>query len=71
MKINKVCPKCKSTDIIKVEGSAKGYGAGNNIPIGHTILSYVKVARYICCDCGYVEEWVDMEDIPKIKKKYE
>ena len=70
MKIKRTCPKCKSTEIIRIEGSAKGYGAGNNIPMGATIFSYVKVPRYVCCECGYSEEWIDLEDIPKLKKKF-
>jgi len=68
MKNNKQCPKCNSTDIIRVNGSSRGYGAGNNIMIGTTIFSAVKVNRYICCNCGFCEEWIDTEDISKIKK---
>lgn len=70
MKLTKVCPKCSGTDIIRVEGSAGAYGAGNNIPIGVTIFSWVKVPRYVCCDCGYSEEWIDKKDILKLKNKY-
>ena len=70
MKITKICPKCNSKDIIRIEGSVKVYWAGNNIPMGVTILSYVKVPRYVCCGCGYAEEWIDMEDIPRLKKKF-
>ncbi|MDO5560928.1 MAG: hypothetical protein Q4F95_15205 [Oscillospiraceae bacterium] len=42
MKISHKCPKCASIDILRVEGSAQAYGAGNNIPVGITIFSYVK-----------------------------
>lgn len=70
MKGSKKCPKCESTDMIRVEGSAGGYGSGNNIPIGATIFTYVKVPRYVCCDCGYAEEWIDLGDLPKLKKKF-
>lgn len=70
MKMKRECPKCNSTDIIRIDGSVKAYGTGNNIPIGATIFSYVKVPRYVCCNCGYSEEWIDLEDIPKLKKKY-
>ena len=70
MKITKICPKCNSNDIIRIEGNAKAYGAGNNIPIGFSILTYVKVPRYVCCRCGYTEEWIDREDIPKLEKKF-
>lgn len=70
MKFSSQCPKCHSMDILRIEGSAKAYGAGNNIPMGATIFSYVKVPRYVCCSCGYTEEWIDKEDIPRLKKKF-
>ncbi len=70
MKNTKTCPKCSSADILFVPGNAGAYGTGNNIQTGLTILSAVLVNRYICCDCGYTEEWVDREDIDKLKKKY-
>lgn len=75
MKTTNVCPKCSNTDIIRVEGSVKPYGAGNNISMGSVskgsvIASFVKVPRYICGECGYTEEWIDVEDLPKLKKKF-
>lgn len=70
MKRTRVCPKCSSTDIIRVEGKAGAYGSGNNIPVGMTIFSAVLVHRYVCCDCGYSEEWIDKEDIQELKRKY-
>ena len=68
MKNTNKCPKCNSTDIKRVNGSARGYGAGNNIMIGMTVFSAVNVNRYICCNCGFCEEWIDKEDIQKIKE---
>ena len=56
MKNTGVCPKCGGAQIIRIEGQAKAYGAGNNIPVGMTIFSYVRVPRYVCMDCGYSEE---------------
>ncbi len=70
MKNTKICPKCGSGDIIFVPGTAEAYGAGNNIRVGATIFSSVLVHRYVCCDCGYSEEWISKEDIEKLKKKY-
>lgn len=67
MKNNNICPKCNSNDIKRVNGSSRGYGAGNNIMVGATIFSAVNVNRYICLNCGYCEEWIDKEDISKIK----
>ena len=71
MKYNGVCPKCSSTDIIRIAGNAGAYGSGNNIPMGATIFSAIKVHRYLCCNCGYSEEWIDQEDIPKLRKKFD
>ena len=70
MKHSRICPKCQSTDILRIDGEAKAYGAGNNIMVGATIFSAVLVNRYLCCHCGYSEEWIDREDIPKLIKKY-
>ncbi len=70
MKMNHKCPKCGSSDIIMVPGEAGAYGAGNNIKVGFTVLSAVLVNRYVCCDCGYSEEWIDKDDIQTLKKKY-
>lgn len=67
MKKTGICPKCGGNDILRIEGSNRGYSAGNNILTGMTIFSAVKVHRYLCCDCGFSEEWIDTEDIAKIK----
>ncbi len=72
MKNSKMCPKCQSTDIIRVPGSASGYGAGNNVVVGATLfLKFVLVTRYLCGSCGFSEEWIDApEDIAKIREHY-
>ena len=68
MKNTKECPKCKSSNIVRFDGWSGAYGTGNNIMTGKSIFSAVNVNRYICCDCGYTEEWIDREDIEKIVK---
>lgn len=70
MKNTKTCPKCNGTDIVKIKGSTGAYGVGNNIQVGLTNFSAVLVNRYLCCNCGYSEEWIDKEDLAKLKKKY-
>ena len=70
MKNTKKCPKCGSHEIIKIPGKAGAYGSGNNIPIGASILSAVPVDRYLCTECGYSEEWVDLDNLEKVEKKY-
>lgn len=71
MKNTRKCQKCGGSDIIFVSGSARAYGAGNNIMIGHTIMSAVPVDRYICIRCGFSEEWIDLDNMDKLKKKYD
>lgn len=39
--------------------------------MGMTIFSAVLVHRYLCCNCGFSEEWIDKEDIQELKKKYQ
>ncbi|NSS37411.1 hypothetical protein HRG18_10555 [Enterococcus faecalis] len=71
MKNTNKCPKCGSSDIIKVPGYAGAYGSGNNIMVGMTIKSAVPVDRYICTRCGFSEEWIDLDYIDKLKKEYD
>ena len=67
MKNTKQCPKCKSFDIVRFDGYVGSYGAGNNVLTGATIFSGVNVNRYVCCSCGFTEEWIDMDDMDKVK----
>ena len=71
MQNSKTCPKCQNTEIIRIPGDARPFGAGNNITVGATVFSAVKVTRYLCASCGFSEEWIEsVDDIAKIKKKY-
>lgn len=71
MKNSKTCPKCQSNEIIRIPGEVRAFGAGNNITVGATVFSAVKVTRYLCASCGFSEEWVEsIDDIASIKKKY-
>lgn len=70
MNKSKICPKCNGTDLLRVEGKAGAYGSGNNIMTGMSIFSAVPVHRYVCCTCGYSEEWIDKEDIQKLKERF-
>ena len=71
MKNNGKCTKCNSNDIAKIPGTAGVYGSGNNIMTGMTAFSAVLVTRYLCCRCGYSEEWIDnKKDLEKIRAKF-
>ena len=71
MKNNKCCPKCNGKEIILVPGFVRPYGLINYIRVDMYNLTPVTVDRYVCCECGYSEEWVTKEDIDKLKDKYE
>ena len=68
MKNTRICPKCNSSNIIRIDGYAGAYGTGNNIMIGATIFSAVNVNRYVCCNCGFTEEWIDRADLEKLMR---
>ena len=71
MKTTGKCTKCASADILKIPGRAGLFGSGNNIAVGATIFSAVKVTRYLCGRCGYCEEWVESaSELQKVRDKY-
>ncbi len=70
MKNTGKCPKCGGTDLVFVPGTKGAYGAGNNIQMGMTIFSAVLVNRYVCCSCGYSEEWIDQKDLQTLKERF-
>lgn len=71
MKFAKRCPKCHLNDILRIPGTPQTHGFGNNIKAGATIFSAVLVTKYLCCNCGYIEDWLDYpQDIEKVKKYY-
>ena len=60
----KKCPKCQSANIVKIEGVIGR--PGEQIQTGFFTTSAVPLNRYICCNCGFIEEWVDRENLEKI-----
>ena len=68
MNKNRICPKCGSNEIYVIDGYTGPYGSGNNVMIGATVFTAVKVNRDICCACGFTEEWIGREDLEKVKK---
>lgn len=68
MKNTNTCPKCGSRSIVRVPDNAHRYLA-NSICITKLVtVERVPVARYVCCGCGYVENWVETRgDLDRIK----
>ena len=70
MKKTGECPKCSSSEILKIPGK-RGYRSSNDISLGMTVFSSVYVTRYLCAQCGFSEEWVDSaSDLQKVREKY-
>ena len=42
--------------------------AYTSVVSGENVLSAVEVHRYVCLECGFTEEWIDKEDLEKVKK---
>jgi hypothetical protein len=59
MKHGNPCVKCGSKSIYYVPG---GVGeTQNQAVIGSFLPTRIRIARFICTDCGYSEEWVDRD----------
>lgn len=62
MKHTGICPKCGSHQIIRVPDIPYRHASGNNIyTTTRTLAGKVPVIRYVCRDCGYVENWVESQ----------
>ena len=58
------CPKCGSRKVLRVPDHLGRYASGNNIyTSSFTLLGKIPVIRYVCLDCGYVENWVETAEL--------
>lgn len=71
MKNTKQCPKCTGQEIIVVKGFHTLWTGADSISVNviktgwHCLAS---VDRYICEKCGYSEEWLDKDELEKVKQ---
>lgn len=71
MKNGTPCAKCASKRVIKVPGNIGTFGAGNNIHTSEKVFSAIKLTRFVCVACGFVEDWVEApEDLHKIEEQF-
>lgn len=65
------CPKCGSPKIARVPDNAHRY-LGNSICVTRiAAVKRIPVARYVCCSCGYVENWVEEEQgLEEVRKNF-
>lgn len=60
MKNTNCCPKCGSRRIVRIPDNPYRHASGNNIyTSAFTLAGKIPVIRYVCGDCGYVENWVE------------
>lgn len=70
MKNTGKCPKCGSENVVRIPDHPNSHASGNNIyTTTITLAGKIPVIRYVCCDCGYVENWVETKaELDKIKQ---
>ncbi len=72
MKNGSPCPKCGCQRVVRVPDNPRRHASGNNIyTTSATLLGKIPVIRYVCCDCGYVENWVETRrELEKIEEAF-
>ena len=72
MKNSGICHKCESRKIIRIPSATFGNHGTNTVPVGWLKASQARVTRYLCCHCGYSEEWIGQaKDIKRIEDSYD
>ncbi|MEM9918869.1 MAG: hypothetical protein AAF990_12280 [Bacteroidota bacterium] len=54
------CPKCDSKNVVEVIGA--NINQQQKIPLTKWSMRSATLDRYICADCGYTEEYVQLTD---------
>jgi hypothetical protein len=65
MHVHERCGRCGSHELLSVPVTP---GDHSHIVLGEALLRCVAVAKYVCTDCGYIEQWVNSkDDLAKLK----
>lgn len=72
MKNTYKCPKCGSREIVRITDNPYRHASGSNIyTTTATLAGKIPVIRYVCTECGFVENWVEnRSELEAIKKKF-
>ena len=72
MKNTRKCPKCGSFNNVRIPDNPNRHASGNNIyTTTFTLMCKIPVIRCVCCNCGYVENWVEgNSDLDKIRRTF-
>jgi len=60
MRHSYICPKCDSRKVVEVVGSS--INQYQKIPLHAWNIKNAILDRYICADCGYTEEFVQLNE---------
>ena len=69
MKETGVCPKCGGADIVWVPGGVRCTMDNTQNFVIRGFQS-APVDRYICCACGFSEEWLRKSNLDDIKERW-
>ena len=62
------CGKCGGGELFAIPATPAEH---SHIVVGERLMRNISSSRYVCTDCGYVEEWVlDAEDLQILKQEY-
>ena len=69
MKKNKKCPKCKSNNIVGFSGLSSFFKRTETNMNLLSVSPFCCVPKdtYVCCNCGYSEEWIREGDLETIQ----
>ena len=62
MKRTGTCPKCGSRDVVKASGDTMSHSY-----IVVSVFGTAPIDRWVCCACGFAEEWVPEEYLDKAR----
>ena len=61
------CGKCSCAELFCIPSTP---GEHSHIVVGERLMRNVAIHRYVCTDCGYIEEWVrDSDDLQALKRE--
>jgi hypothetical protein len=61
------CGRCGSGSSLRVPGTP---GEHSHIVVGDRLMHTILVTKYVCTDCGCIEEWVsNPDDLKRLKQE--
>ncbi|MDZ4748774.1 MAG: hypothetical protein SH808_09820 [Saprospiraceae bacterium] len=61
MKDSGICPKCQSAGVIKVK-AFNGNATANRVQLSKWGMQFAFYDNLICSGCGYMEQYLNLED---------